>query len=218
MLIAYNEYMKSNKCIVIFGAAGRVGRLLVEYALADGYAVTAFVHRHHRLPDHPSLSIVRGNIYNDDDVQRAIKCADMVMSALSSWGTKKKDVLSTAMTSIIPAMQKHGVTRIVSLTGAEARAAGDHLSTIHRFAHFGIGIIGGPVLRDGEHHIKLLEQSDLDWTVIRSPIMRANTNQSYRLSLDRPFPWALINRPVVARAMVDQLSDDTHLRQAPFIH
>lgn len=210
--------MKSNKRIVIFGAAGRVGSLLVEYALADGYVVTAFVHRHHRLPDHPLLSIIQGNVYNDDDVQRAIKGADMVMSALSSWGTKKKDVLSAAMTSIIPAMQKYGVTRIISLTGAEARANGDHLSIIHRFAHVGIGIVGGPVLRDGERHITLLEQSNLNWIVIRSPIMRSSASQGYTLSLNRLLPWALINRQAVARAMVDQLSDDTHLRQAPFIH
>lgn len=141
----------------------------------------------------------------------------MVMSALSSWGTKKKDVLSTAMTSIIPAMQQHGVKRIISLTGAEARAAGDHLGVIHRFAHFGIGIVGGPVLRDGERHIQLLEQSDLDWVVVRSPIMRSNANQSYALSDHRPRPWALINRSAVARAMVDQLSDDGHLGKAPYI-
>lgn len=210
--------MKSSQKIVVFGAGGQVGSLLVEYALADGHAVTAFVHRHHHLPDHPSLTIIQGDVYNTGDVTRAIDGANVVMSALSSWGTKKKDVLSAAMKSIIPAMQQRGVKRIISLTGAEARAAGDHLGIIHRFAHFGIGIVGGPVLRDGERHIQLLEQSNLDWVVVRSPIMRTSTSQGYALSLDRPLPWALINRPAVARAMVDQLTDDSHLRQAPFIH
>ena len=217
-LLRIMKSMKPSRKVVVFGANGNVGSLVVRYALDEGYHVVAFVHRHHDLPDHPSLKIVQGDIYVADDVQRAVKGADVVMSALGSWGTKRKDVLSSAMASIVPAMQQHGVTRIVSLTGAEARASGDHLGLIHRFAHFGIGIMAGKILRDGERHIQALEQSDLDWTVIRSPIMRTKPDHTYSLSMQRPTPWELINRPAVARAMVDQLSDDQHLRQAPFIH
>lgn len=209
--------MKSGQSLVIFGASGKVGRLLVEYALADGHQVTAFVHRSHSLTNHPSLTIMKGDVYNAADVQRAVRGKDAVLSALGSWGTKRKDVLSSAMATIIPAMQQHGVARIISLTGAEARASGDHLGIIHRFAHVAIGILAGKVLRDGERHIQLLEQSDLDWTVIRSPIMRASSRTSYHLSRRRPMPWALISRPAVARAMVDQLADDAHVRQATYI-
>ena len=138
--------MKSKTRVVIFGAGGKVGSLLVEYALAEGYAVTAFIHRHHNLPSHPNLKITKGDAYNKIDVQNVLQDADIVLSALSSWGTPKKDVLSAAMTNIIPTMNTCGIKRIISLTGAEARAAGDTLSVIHRFAHFGIGIVGGKVL------------------------------------------------------------------------
>lgn len=214
----YNEIMKSSQKIVVFGASGRVGSLVVKYALDAGYDVVAFVHRHHQLPDNPALTIIQGDIYVTEDVLNAIKGVDIVVSALGSWGTKRKDVLSSAMASIIPAMQQHGVTRIVSLTGAEARASGDHLGIIHRFAHVGIGMTAGKILRDGERHIEALEQSRLDWTVIRSPIMTSRPVQKYTLSNHRPTPWALIQRTAVARAMVDQLSDETYIRQAPFIH
>lgn len=209
--------MTSTKNIVIFGAAGRVGGLLTEYALADGHIVTAFVHRHHNLPKHPNLTIFQGDIYNTADVEAAIAEVDVVLSTLSSWGTPKKDVLSTAVTNIIPTMRQHRINRIISLTGAEARANGDELGIIHRFAHLGISIIGGKVLRDGEHHIELLEKSGLDWTVVRSPIMRSGSLQKYQLDKRRPLPWALINRKAVARAMADQIADK-HDTGALFIH
>lgn len=209
--------MKSKDRVVIFGAAGKVGSLLVEYALADGYAVTAFVHRHHNLPSHPNLIIAKGDVYDKSEVQKALQDADVVLSALSSWGTPKKDVLSAAMATIVPTMKERGIDRIISLTGSEARASGDRLSVIHRLAHIGIGVVGGKVLRDGERHIKLLEQSGLDWTVVRSPIMRSGSSRRYTLSSNRPLPWGIINRQAVARAMVDQI-DTPHRPKAVFIH
>ena len=202
--------MKS-KNIVIFGANGKVGKLLTEYALADGHNVTAFIHRHHDLPDHPRLTIAKGDIYKQADVRMALKSADVVVSALSSWGTPKKDVLSTAMANIIPAMQELGITRIISLTGADARATGDQLSVLHNATHMAIGIIGGKVLQDGEGHIEVLEKSGLDWTVIRSPVMRSSTNTKYKITMTRPMPWATVARQAVARAMIDQAASKDSL-------
>lgn len=209
--------MKYIKTIVVFGAAGKVGRLVVQYALADGYKVTAFVHRHHDLPSHESLSIVKGDVYNRADIERALKDADAVVSTLSSWGTQYKNVLSTAMSSITAVAKRNGIARVISLTGADARAHGDALTLLHRISHVAITVVGGKVLRDGEQHIKLLSNSKLQWTVIRSPIMTSKDSVEYVLSSRRPAPWALVSRSAVARAMVDQIKSDHNLRSAPFI-
>lgn len=216
-LNCYTKQMKKDQNIVIFGAGGKVGSLLVEYALADGYRVTAFVHRHHNLPNDPHLTIVKGDVSNAADVEKAVSGADAVLSALSSWGTPKKDVLSVGMKSIIPAMQKHKLKRIVSLTGADARAPGDHLGIIHRLSYPILGIMAGKVLHDGENHIALLATSNLDWTVLRSPVMLSGQKMTYNLSDKRPLPTAVVNRRAVARAMIDQIEDNRFLRQAVFI-
>lgn len=209
--------MKSKQNIVIFGATGKVGRLVVEYALADGYHVTAFVHRRSNLPKHPNLRTIHGDIYQRLDVENAIRGADAVLSALGSWGTPKKDVLSSAMANIIPAMNHEKTKRIISLTGAEARADGDELGIIHRVAHFALGIIAGKILRDSERHIALLQESSLDWTVIRSPIMLPSGSQKYQIGDSRPLPWTMVSRRSVARTMVDQISNRLSSRQALFL-
>lgn len=206
------------KNIVIFGAAGKVGRQVVEYTLKDGYHVTAFVHRHHDLPDNSNLEIITGDVYNRADIEKALDGADVIISALSSWGTQYQDVLSAAMTNIIPVAERHKILRIISLTGADARADGDDISLLHRLSHVAISMIGGKVLRDGERHIKLLHDSHLEWTVIRSPVMTSSDSTNYALDNHRPAPWAFVSRRAVARAMVDQLNSRQDLRSAPYIH
>lgn len=209
-----------NNQVTVFGANGKVGSLVVVELLTRGHAVVAFVHNSHHLPKNANLKIVQGDIYAADDVDAAIAGSTAVVSCLGSWGTPKKDILSVGMTHIILSMQRHGVSRVVSLTGAEARAPGDVFSLIHRLAHLGLSVVAGKVLRDGEQHIQLLEQSSLDWTVIRSPIMSSGSSNDREypiLSMHRPLPWKTISRRLVVLAVVDIVADVAWRRKAPYI-
>lgn len=211
----YDTRMK----ITVFGAGGKVGRLIVEGALAAGDEVVAFVHHDPHFLAHPRLSIVRGDVHNAEDVTAAIKGSDAVISALGSWGTKKKDIVSTGMAAIIPAMQANSVRRVVSLTGSDARARGDSLGFVHRLSHVFIKYSpAAKILADGEWHVELLEQSDLDWTVVRSPVMNTRGDrEGFSLTSTRPLPWATINRHSVVSAMLGLARSRDHLSQAPFI-
>jgi len=216
-LPSHNHYMTQVKTITVFGASGKVGRLVVANALSQGYTVKAFVHSHGDFTEHPNLTIVKGDIYAALDVATAIEGAYAVISTLGSWGTPKKDVLSAAMHYIVPAMRAGGITRIVSLTGADARASGDTLGIIHRLSHLGINIVAGKILDDSERHISLLERSELDWTVIRSPIMTSRKSTIFTLTHTRPLPWSTITRQCVALALLAELGPDHHSQQALFI-
>ncbi len=206
--------------ITVFGANGKVGSLVVEQALEQGYEVVAFVHRKSQLPPHAALRIVKGDIYDAATVATAIKGSTVIISALSSWGTPEKDVLSAAVEHIIPAMKVQGTKRIISLTGSDARASGDVLTPLHRLSHGLIKLVPGvrKVLADGEQHIQLLEAGGLDWTVVRSPVMNKRGDIKHcRLTSRRSLPWATINRHSVAQSLVGLVEDDSYNGQAPFI-
>lgn len=205
--------------ITVFGANGKVGRLVVEELLLRGHTVVAFVHNDTSMVASDNLRVVQGDIYAPDDVTAALAGSTVVVSTLGSWGTPKKDILATGMKHIIAAMKLHNVHTIVSLTGADARAPGDRLTVIHRLTHLFIGLTAGKILTDGETHIQLLADSGTDWTVIRSPIMRSalpKTDQ-YGLSSTRPLPWQTIARRLVALAIVDAVEDRTWRQKAPFV-
>lgn len=203
--------------VTVFGANGRVGRRVVAEALRRGYEVVAFVHSKTDLVPSEQLRIVRGDIYNSDDVDRALVGSTAVISALGSWGTSRKDILTVGMTHVLPAMQRQGVSTIVSLTGADARAPGDTLGVIHRLMHAFLMGVAPKIMVDGEQHIALLAESGLDWTVFRSPVMHAGKSGRYALTQKRPLPWQTIAYDSVALAMVNSLQDRTWSKAAPYI-
>jgi putative NADH-flavin reductase len=207
----------TNMTITIFGASGNVGRLVTQKLLDQGHQVTALVHRTPPLAGETGLKIVQGDVHDLDAVRSAIAGSDAVVSTLGSWGTPSKDILSAATRNIIEAAQGQNGLRFVSVTGADARAAGDKLGLAHRLTHPLLQLLAKKVLQDSETHLALLEQSQLDWTVIRSPIMTSGGKSTYGLTTDRPLPWATINRQAVADAVVEQIGSSTWGRQAPFI-
>lgn len=205
------------KHITVFGANGKVGRVVVEGLLDRGYEVTAVMRSVKGVKPTKHLRLVEGDIHNADTLKDALTGAHAVISTLGSWGTKEKDILSAGMHAIIPLMKRHRVRRIISLTGSEARASGDVFTVTHRLAHTAARLLAGKILVDGEEHIRQLEQSNLQWTVIRSPIMNEKDTPEYQLGGTRPQPWDTIHRLAVADALVHQLVDDKFVGKAPFI-
>jgi len=207
-----------NEQVTVFGASGRVGRLVVKELLARGYRVVAVVHRKNRLRTHASLQVVSADIYDADAIDEALVGSQIVVSCLGSWGTVRKDILTVGITHIIASMKRRGITRVVSLTGADARAAGDKLSIVHRLTHMALGLVASRVLRDGERHIALLERSGLDWTVLRSPIMTGGAStRPVEVTDRRPLPWQRVSRQAVALAMVALVQGGGQSQRAPYI-
>lgn len=203
--------------VTVFGASGKVGKLVVDELLAQGYYVQAFVHKHNPFQPHENLTIVKGDIFSEEDVRRALHKADAIVSTLGSWGTDTKDVVSGAIKNIIPEMRDLEIRRIVTLTGSSALLPNEKISIMHKIERFFLKIFGKKILADGELHIQLLAKSSLDWTVIRSPIMTNSGSQNFKLSNTQPNPFASINRAAVAQAIVTQLVDQESIRKAPHI-
>jgi hypothetical protein len=140
-----------------------------------------------------------------------------VISALGSWGTKRKDIVSEGTRNIIPAMEKQNIRRLVTLTGSEARNPLENPGLFQKITRLGTVLFLGKIIRDGEEHLRLLSNSSLDWTTIRSPIMNSLGGDHYKLERSWLSHFRTVNRRAVARAMVDQLEDDRYLRQSPII-
>lgn len=189
--------------LLVFGANGNVGSKVVKLALSRGHRVLAFVHGDSKLAPNKRLTILKGDIYDKDTVSKAVQQADAVISALGSWGTPNKDILTKGMEHIILAMERAGIRRIVSITGADARAKGDKNTFLHTLSRSILLLVNGKILIDGERHIELLEASNLDWTVVRSPIMNEKGKTGYKLTTNRPFPWQIVDRQAVAVALID---------------
>ena len=143
--------------VVVFGASGRVGRLVVGELVKRNYGVTAIVFKEDNMEFPKGVRVLQLDVHDELLVREAIKGHDIVMSALGSWGTKTKDILSAGMKSIIPAMKHWNIKRIISLTGADARFSEDQPPLTSRLARPVLKLIAPKILADGEKHIQLLK-------------------------------------------------------------
>jgi len=206
--------------LTVFGATGRTGLPLVEQALAAGYHVMAFVRDPDKMPiQHERLTLVQGDALNAADVDRAVAGADAVLSTLGQTKSSPNNIQTMATRHIVAAMQKHGVQRLVSLTGAGVAAPQDDPKLINHFIKFALKMFAGDVLQDAEGHAQVLRNHpDIEWIMVRAPLLTEGPHTGdYRIG------WVGVNTgPRVARAdvadfMLKQVTDDTYVHQAPVV-
>jgi uncharacterized protein len=201
--------------ITVFGAAGKVGSLVVEAALERGYTVVAFVHNHNSFSPNERLIIRKGDVYNATDVAAALAGSDVVISCLGSWGTKGRDVLSRFVANVLPAIEQYKITRLVTLTGIGVQK---HPGALHRTALRAMSWLPfGKVFADAERHVHLLDSSAVQWTAVCSPVMNNFGGVGYRLSNSLGNPLRTINRRAVAAALLDQIEQRNFVHEAPGI-
>jgi putative NADH-flavin reductase len=202
--------------ITVFGASGKVGALVVEEALRRGYTVVAFVHNHSLFSPSGKLIICKGDVYNASDVAGALEGSNAVISCLSSWGTKGRDVLSRFVSNVVPAMVDQKITRIVTLTGIGVEL---HPSRLHITAlKMLYPLPAGKVFWDAETHVHLLGDSGLDWTAVCSPVMNNFGGAGYRLNERIGKPLATVSRVSVAVALLDQIDATDSVGKTLVIH
>jgi uncharacterized protein YbjT (DUF2867 family) len=76
--------------IVVLGASGRTGTLLVDQALAAGHQVVAYVRRESTVSkSHPNLNYLVGELISPSQLHAALKGADVCISALGGGSLRK---------------------------------------------------------------------------------------------------------------------------------
>ncbi len=205
--------------LTIFGASGRTGTPLVAQALAAGHTVTAFVRDPAKLTiQHERLAVVQGDTTDAHAVARAIAGADAVLSALGQTKNSPADVQTVAMRNIIAAMQQHDVKRLVSLTGGGVRAPQDQPKLFDHVIRFALATLSGKVLRDAIAHAELIQASNLDWVIVRGPVLTTGPfTGAYQVGWVGMDGKPQVSRADVADFMLKQVTDTAYLRKMPML-
>jgi uncharacterized protein YbjT (DUF2867 family) len=144
--------------LVILGATGRTGRLVVERALAAGHNVTALVRSPEKVAiSNSNLRVVAGQATDAGDVARAMVGADALISTL---GASSGSVIADSTRAIIEAAHKTGVKRVIVLSSFLVER--DRMGALSRLI---TGVARGSTVKDKKAGEQLLRQTDLDWTI-----------------------------------------------------
>lgn len=176
--------------MLVLGAAGGIGRQVVEAALAEGWRVTAVLRTPAKLDlTHPLLTIVKGDVLDVASFETYLSGAPVVVSAIGVsgglGGDKPTSLYSDGASRILEAMGRRGARRLFVIS-ASAIEISPVLPAMVRFA---AKYILQKLLRHMYADLRVMEsrvkESGVDWTIIRPPrLTNKPTTGRYRFAVN----------------------------------
>ncbi|MGJ4901471.1 SDR family oxidoreductase [Bradyrhizobium sp. HKCCYLS2058] len=209
--------MKPN--ILVLGATGGTGRLIVRDALARGHHVTALVRSPERAGDLQGAQLIVGDARDEATLRKALKGQNAVISSLGTPLSPFREVttLSTSTRALVNAMKAEHVARLVAITGIGAGDSRGHGGFV--YDRLILPLLLRNVYADKNRQEAVIRDSGLDWLIVRPAMLNDKPGgQKLRALTDLAgFHGGTIARADVARFVVDQVSDDSFLHRAPLI-
>jgi uncharacterized protein YbjT (DUF2867 family) len=204
--------------IVVFGANGSTGRLLVSQALAAGHDVIAVTRRPDAFPqEHPNLTVAGADVLGESAVDAVVSGANAILSTLGvPFGRQPVTVYSVGTRNILTAMAHHGVPRlvVVSSSATDPKPYPDAGFLFNRVLQpFVVNVLGKTVYEDMRRMEELVRNCDVDWTIIRpSGLFDAESVSDYALAEDH-IGGRVTARSDLAAVMLAQVDDERYVRR-----
>lgn len=207
--------------VAVLGATGRTGVPLVEDALARGHHVRVLVRDRGKaqrlLPVADArLEAIEGDAVARDAVERVVAGTDAVFDVTGPVTDGPKDLRRQVTGALLPAMEQHGVRRLLLLTGAGVRVDGDRPTLADRAVRGVMQRLQPAVLADGQAAVAAVIGSPLEWTVVRVPRLReAELRGQVRVGAHLGGDTGMtLGRADLAVFLLDALEDPAWSRQA----
>ena len=204
--------------LVIFGATGRIGGHLVNWAVDAGHDVHALARHPEALRPRDGLTVTAGDVLDPATVAGVISGADAVLSALGPRGLdgfRKVELLAPAASNIIDGMHKTGAHRLISVSAAGAFVTEDpDMSWLVKQT---LPRIFARTYADVRRMEQVVRASDLDWTLVRpSRLVNQPGKGEYRVRADYAPPGGgKIARADVAHFIAAALTANSYIHQSP---
>jgi len=199
--------------LIVFGSTGQVGEQIVKQALWRGHTVLAYGRNVFDLQmEDDKLEKVKGALFDEGEVYRALKSCDAVLSAIGGASDGADKARSLGMKNIINQMKKAGLKRIVALGNLGILNFDEQTLRIDTEDYPQEFL---PVGNEHRKAYEYLQASGLEWTFVCSPdIINEGPTGNYITSKDYPpEPNRFkINSGDLAQFMLNELEKNEYLQ------
>ena len=204
--------------ILVLGATGSIGQLVVAEVLERRHGVTALVRSPEKLGDLARrIRIVQGDALDAGAVDEAVKGQDAVIYALGAGPVRRTTLFSGSTRVLLAAMKNHGVRRLICVTGVGAGDTKGHGGFLYDRILYPLFTKG--IYADKDTQERLIRESPTDWTIVRPATFRTQTPPGKLRAVTDVGSITLrkISRREVAEFVVDELEQNRYVRQSVFI-
>lgn len=208
--------------ILVIGGSRGIGRAVCELATAKGHLVRA-MSRSGKMPEGSGgdCEAMKGDALNAADVARALDGIDVVVQALGvppslDLVLKPVTVFSEATRVLLPEMKTAGVQKLVCVTGF---GAGDSNAAINFLQRLPFNMLLKRAYDDKSVQEELIEESDLDWLIIRPGVLTSGAASGKYRVITTPAEWrnGIISRADVADFIVQRIEAGAFHREKPVL-
>jgi uncharacterized protein YbjT (DUF2867 family) len=195
--------------LLVFGATGKTGRLVVERALTKGHAVTVLVRDSLKFT-RPNVRVFTGNATNPSDVRAAMQGQQAVIETIGGTTPYKPTHLETdAINAILAAMHEERVQRLISIS--MMGIGNSRAQAPFWYKHLLMPTFLRGSTQDKTHKEAAILASGIDYVIARPPILKDSSALGHVKILGPGAIGHTITRADLANFLVDQLETDTNL-------
>jgi putative NADH-flavin reductase len=198
--------------VLVLGANGKTGGLVVDAAIAKGHEVSVLVRDASKFQCQ-GVHVIQGDALKADDVLRAMDLQDAVVECIG--GTKpwnEQTLERTAMRNIVAAMEDAGARRLLVVSAMGVGESAEQSPWWYRHLMVPTFLRGSTA--DKVAMEAIVRSSHLEWTIARPPILKDNAATGAVRVLGTKDVGHAITRADLASWLVDQLESDAYLHQA----
>lgn len=200
----------------MFGATGVVGSAVLQLAVKRGHDVRVLSRSAGRVSI-TDVEVAVGDVLDPDAVPKTLVGCDAVVSALGGFGDARS--IDEGNANIMAAMRETGVRRLVVMQGFHIPFPGDPRNAGARFVDTMLRL-RSPKLVASSHRLgeMLRDCTDLDWTLVRAPLVKPGPPTGRRLQgILRLGPRSFVTSGDLAEAILDALDRPHTVRTAPMV-
>jgi len=209
--------MQKNNQVAVIGGTGKAGRYLVNQLVGKGISVRLLLRDPSRFYEaSPLIECIHGDARNPDAMLQLIDGSQAVMSTLGQpqgEGSIFSDPTGNVIRALAPSLNK----RYILITGLNVDTPMDRKGSYAKSATKWMKSNYPETTTDKQREWEMLVSSNLDWTLVRLPLIELTEQESeINVSLE-DCPGTKINAGSLAAFLIKQLKDETYLKQSPFI-
>lgn len=204
--------------IIVFGANGNIGQIVVREALDRGHRVTAAVRSPYKMPRMgEALKTVQCDVADAASVAQAVKGHDAVVSSIGGFGHDNPRIAIDCAPAIVEGMTAAGVRRL-AIVGTAGTLLGEDGAQRMDGANFP-GFLRDEATshRELQEYLRSLDTSAIAWTYFSPPVIiePGERTGAYTLGADHLMvndaDESYISNEDYAVALLDELEEPKHV-------
>ena len=199
--------------VLVIGAAGKTGSLVVERAVAAGHVVSAFVRNTATYLPPANVRVILGDATDQASVDKAVAGQDAVIDTIAGKTPYRKTSLERSVVgAVVRSMKANGARRIIVISSFGVGDSADQASWFVEHVIVPTWLRGST--EDKTAAEAVVRTSGIAFVIVR-PAMLTDEAATGKVKVFRGHDTAhKITRADVAQFCVDQLTSDEHVGSA----